>query len=1510
MFFPFFQSRFFGRSGALIRFSLGIAVAVWTLTGVFNPDFLRAQEKTSVFKGKTLGHHAVSAQKDQAPAVSGTDSVPLRFRRVYVPQELLPEIPTFGKNYWPVPEKEFNVWLNENSVSEKGAVLLPKALYAEKAVYRASLADNKYFTGTAVFQIRKIPEEAMISKTPGNPDVLLWSFPPVSFALNEQLKVRQTESEMFTRRDFNFLPGGGGEAVLFSEDFSSKDSQEAACSAEMEWSQRFVKGENGDLRLNLEWIPATDTQWIFELPPEWVPETPDGLVVLERSAETTPEAGAETEVNDEKEENVWRISFGGRRKAALTFRSQTKPRLQETPISCTQKNIYQFRKDGVDVFARMNLTPLLKSFRQSLKPVHELNVQLEGNLVPISVRFNETELEWHSRQENDGLFLTVQLPEAFPETENQLEISAIANLEPWLTWSGNSLRDLPGIHLVNVPRLECRTQVVFFSPLEIRDFTLQNAYLISNRQLPNTQHVQMEFMETSPPAKLQLALARQKNPLMIDLTTAMDFQEHEISAVTEMQVSVKTGESFDILGLVDRSWTIDSVEVTEISPDGTQGKQASGNLLEDWNVDVAPDLVRQTLSDLDPTGELSGKLVADGWDVESFGILHIQLTHSIRPKHPVFVQIRARRLGYSNNYSLTGIQLAPIYFPAYQIGQSWILCGSSTGWNIKFLEPYREHDIQLDVPPKSDPVRLPLLDQETLVLPGEPEPKTETEVKPDTEAKPEIEVKPETEIKEEEGLKPETEGKPEAETKQETSVKPEDPMKPIIVPRSSEPKKQESFSSVLFPTLADARKQFPEQMSFKTGVQDFKNVPMLRLEHSAREFSAEVNGFYDITSTPNAVFSIKCDPQGTEVSRLHLMIRPGILTGINWKFPRNLGGTETRCIERSAPEEVEDLNTTYELWEITFPQPVHDPFVFQLALLVLPSSSHPLNNEKMVSTEPTMEPKTNGPLNQGLMADFSGKSSAEREVWWRNFFPNGLNLPLIDVTDAVNCTGSITLQNDVTDAVLVETQEMIPSILSQKETSGILFKTASEDCGMYRYSPHAISNTPRPQLKLQWRNQNIGVQKAWVWKEFCQSQFFTNGTILRSVSFKIENIDAQQLELSILSPYKTPVEFLGIFVNDAQIPFETLVKPDSKVPEGKAREDTEDALSSLESKSKGIRAVASSVKDGEFHLVIPFPVWQRENEVIVQWLEHQPAWSVFATLNPPQISTNLLVLQKSWETWIPENFVPFGKNDVSWKIDSKDIASDEETTGAKVDTPNVSQKRDFQKDSLLVRLFGPFRLGKNIFSRPENLTLTEIESPIPLDPRSLEKLSSFGPEEKSGGHSSNLAILSRERVSHTVVGWNAFTQSTERPIFVIYGNIVEALRWFLLLFVGFLASRVLAPYRLLRVWLCCLSGIFCMLVPMAWTPIFSGIFLGFGVSFINSSLRRHFRYVSGNMKPVISVKSPPAPTPASKSSKSLNYSFATKTTEVLEESAIFLIEGTGSGLDPSTGNSREKEEKS
>ena len=106
MIFPIFHSARFSRhSGALLGLSLGIAVAVWTFMGIFSQNFLSAQEKPIVFKGKTFGHHIAAAPKDAAPEDSEADSAPLRFRRVYVPQELLPEIPTFGKNYWPIPEK-------------------------------------------------------------------------------------------------------------------------------------------------------------------------------------------------------------------------------------------------------------------------------------------------------------------------------------------------------------------------------------------------------------------------------------------------------------------------------------------------------------------------------------------------------------------------------------------------------------------------------------------------------------------------------------------------------------------------------------------------------------------------------------------------------------------------------------------------------------------------------------------------------------------------------------------------------------------------------------------------------------------------------------------------------------------------------------------------------------------------------------------------------------------------------------------------------------------------------------------------------------------------------------------------------------------------------------------------------------------------------------------------------------------------------------------------------------
>lgn len=1403
---------------------------------------------------------AITPQNEtgQKQEIRPNSRVPQRFRRVYVPQEMLSAIPTHGEAYWPISAAEFENWAatNELAASESGQKRSP--FFAEQAVYCAKLTENQFLAGSADLRIRKIPlqagrlPEASFTEKEHLEERECWAFQTVGFALESALNLRSCTEKEWLRRDVHFHPEGFGEVEFHPEDFRKEPVQEA----EFQWSQRASSSENGVLVFELAWLPAANTQWLLALPAQWVPETAQGLVRLETIPSQTPnqkyadfcekddsiplKSGLKSVLSDLGNGNwkLWRIAFGGQKKARLTLRSMEAPTLQNASMAVSQKSIYQIRKEGMDVFVRMSLDSLGENAKIPTLPVRELFVKLEGNLVPVSVRFNETDVTWNyvsqmlptqpespktpdgstpksvneisnsapdSQEKKREVFLRILLPKSLQGVGNRLEINAVGNLEEWLTESVSSLHPLPRIRLQQAIQSEALTQVQVFSPLEVADFSLQNASLLANHQTSGMTHLQMEFQEFSETALLELALTRLTTRLGADMTTAIDFQEHEISAVTELLVSVNGGECFEILGVVDRAWMIDAVESAETGA------------VEDWNLDVSPGNVHQALSDLDPTGALPGKLSASGWNVDSLGILRIQLAHSIRPGHPVSLRIRARRLGYSNNFTFTGMELAPLCLPTCEMGQSWLLCASSGTWKVNFLDPYREQDVYW-----SD-LAVDSAHQKTFDRTGAVTPFRQTGTQ--------------------------TSGVSSDQTNGQTNSQ-------MRIPQTENANSDESF--IGFPTMREARKQFPPQMTFLTGIQDFKNVPMLRLEYAAKTFTAEVRGFYDITSNPNAIYRISCTPQDSEVERLRIVIRPGVLLGTTWKFPRSLSGSSAVCVERRKAERLEETNSSFELWEITFPQPIREPFEFEVVLLTAQTLTNSVSSADGRQNEAEKNRLAEGTQMPGDYAQLTPNAQLE---WWRNHFPNGLNLPLLDVPDASECRGTITLQNDVTDCVLVETQEMIPAIISFDEIVSFFPKNASEDCCCFRFKPHSISNSPAPFLKLRWRPQNLSIPNAWIWQESCQSQFFANGRILHSAAFKIENIDSRQIRLAIANPSGEKMDFLGVIVNGQRISVESVLQPFA----GKKNGVSEKSTTHFEKKFDSGFSAFSTPQN--YQLRIPFPVWQRQNEIIVQWMETTPKWQISATLAPPKITADLRVLQSSWKAWIPENFVPIRQFSVdeNWKRETKNVPQDSgnsvkeraetEIAGDSGLRKVPSGKLKIVKDSPFLRLFGTLRLGKNVFSRPENLVPSEIESPIELDSNSIRRMS-FGlfEEESERKPLSHIVIFSQDQAPHSIVGWNCCFQEENQPIFVIYGNVLEAVRWFLLLFTCFLMSWLFAPWRFFRIALCGAAASCCMVVPLVWTPVFSGIFLGVAASFIDSSIRRHLRYASENCKPIILVQ--------------------------------------------------------
>lgn len=1177
---------------------------------------------------------------------------PQAFRRVYVPQSFLDHLPTQGVTYWPMDAREFEQWVKDYGQATS-QMRQDSAILASSATYRATLRQRMVLDGEATLCFEK--NFPAISR----PEHLFWRFPKVRFAMDEVFGVRispvhTSESKKTSTpamRSVHFYPDGSGELELFKSDF-----EEGKCWLDFQWSQRGETKESGKVLFSLRFLPATNIILDLQLPGRWTPRIAHGLVELLEDKET-PQGWKR-----------WRLHLGGNPSVELELssssREETVPVVRPS-IAVSQRNHYQFHKEGLDVTCQMTLDSLETSDRKNAT----LQFQLDEGFLLTEVIYQSQRLKWSYRTRQDGSdrLAMVELPESLSGQGNHLELKGIQEIPVLTNWETTPLRKLPKIRLLNVLWKEGRTEVEVVEPLEVVDLDVKEGRILQNRQSRHPHAVIVEVQEFSSYSTVRMAIRNQPAGLRLDTTTAVNFLENEIASQMELTASITDGECFEIRGLVNRSWTIDSIETLE------------SGVIEDWNLDISPDAVGEMLQGLTP--EHGKNRLPHGWNEDSLCVLRIQLARSVRPHRNLSFKIKARRLEYPQNYLFTGIQLTPVYFPEYQIGESWILAGTTWLWRVRFLEPYRSLDVFWDNTP------------------------SETQFT--------------------------------------------------------------SFSA----TLTRARELFPEKLKFLVATQDFKDIPMIQLERRPKALTASVEGFYDLTSSPHAIYRIQCDPQGSLIDTVRVQIRPGSLLGVTWNFPKNLLGSEAKSLGKKIYNEGGDIQDSSELWEIKLRNPQQEPFEIELVLLTDQSliPQHFSNGKDEELTSPT--------------------DQVQIRTWWTTRFPEGVKLPLVHLPQAQQCTGQVSIQRDIADDLFVQSEEMVP-ILSPASSEENTHHASTEGVWTYRYSPASLTNTISPSLRLQWKNVKE-TRQAWIWQEEYQTQCFPGGVALHVATLRIENLGENFLTVSLPEVNTEEISLFGVIVNGQRILNAT------------HRTQTQE-----------------SNQEKERSLQISLPVWQRNHEVIIQWVSKILPLGVCSVLEPPRLKTNFLVLQSSWKVWIPDNYIPLN--------------------------PTLSNRKQEGKDTVLLRIFGKFRLGKSIFNRTYDGNMAEIPSPVEEDEESGRTLES--------GEPLSLVAISRDvEGKQEMVGWSCYPQADSKSLWIVNGNAMEATRWFGILLAFWISFFWLSSWRPLRVGLCGISAVLALLVPLSLSPIFSGFFLGLLLTFGWHSVVRYQKRQQENTRKRIHI---------------------------------------------------------
>lgn len=434
---------------------------------------------------------------------------PLRFRRVYAPEDRLEKWPRKAIRYIPMEPGEFESLLKRAKLAGTAPHALASIASAE---YTGQLVDARTLAGTAKLNVAHRADRAV-----------LMPLGPCNLAINEP---QWTDDP--SRPALLGLAEGGATALRVSQ----------GGVLQLSWSLRGSQADDGT------------TRFVFELPKSPGSEL---RLSLPKPVELTAEQGTIlVEEAKESENRVWRVLGSGNRPLVLCMgRAETLS--GESPHSAVrQSSVYDVSLRGVDLSAQLKLAAADHWPEQ-------LVLLLDRPLKLVTAHLGEQLVPWRTEPASDdqSIRIVLELPEKEARKAKVLRIGALAPLVTGRSWQ------LPRIRPQDVFWQQGETTLLVPRPL-----ALQELRPIGCRQLkagPLAVPLAGEsfvFQSFHPNASVEMVLVRSANETHVTEGIAIELRESEIAATMVAEVTVSEGEWFDLDGNVGRHWVVDSVEST------------------------------------------------------------------------------------------------------------------------------------------------------------------------------------------------------------------------------------------------------------------------------------------------------------------------------------------------------------------------------------------------------------------------------------------------------------------------------------------------------------------------------------------------------------------------------------------------------------------------------------------------------------------------------------------------------------------------------------------------------------------------------------------------------------------------------------------------------------------------------------------------------------------------------------------------------------------------------------
>ena len=463
----------------------------------------------------------------QEISLQPASSPPLRYRRVFVPQDQLEE---FTDGHMSFKRDEFLRKLELiNSLAKTSNT---DATWIQSADYSAVFSENQLTSGLA---------QLHVTHSAIGPSVLNLS--PCQLALGPSMwQSAETAEEAVVGNDL-----AGNLVVVVRESGELR----------IPWTLRGVANEWGETSFQVALASAPMNRMIIDLPRDYELLADRGIV----SRFDTGTATEQPLIASLADLQRWVIQLGGTNQFRLIVASQDAMHRRKQLVSLQQDTLYRLTDDGLDVDCHVELDV-------QREPLAVLLFRVDAQLQVTAVRLGSRDVSWSMLEGPDGRSrqLQVRFAEPLSGVHRTLQVSAVGPLRTGETWR------LPQFHPQNIFWRQGNMSLVVPKTLELLHLEAQQAgqSAASSGEAGSTPAAQ-RFQLFAPDGFLEINVARRTNWVVGEIGTTMELDQGTLAAEVVADLSCELGERYLLEADVPNAWSLDTVET--LTPNSIEGHQ-------------------------------------------------------------------------------------------------------------------------------------------------------------------------------------------------------------------------------------------------------------------------------------------------------------------------------------------------------------------------------------------------------------------------------------------------------------------------------------------------------------------------------------------------------------------------------------------------------------------------------------------------------------------------------------------------------------------------------------------------------------------------------------------------------------------------------------------------------------------------------------------------------------------------------------------------------------------------